>query len=173
MCQRTSCIIIGAVAKQKCNSDAVDIYNSVTKSWSSSKLTLKRFLLSAASIANVVICAGSQDQNAGLAVAAVDIYSMVTGTWSAAMLIVPGWSRAAASVGNVAVFARGTSFSVVYSSAVDLYNSVSGKWSTTQLSVARRYLAVASSGIVAIFAGGRIADGASNAVDVYKSVTGT
>ena len=47
-------------------SGAVDIFNIVTRSWSTAQLSIPRFSLAAASVGNLAIFAGGQDKNAGI-----------------------------------------------------------------------------------------------------------
>jgi hypothetical protein len=47
-------------------SDAVDICNSATDTWSTAQLKAKRFDFAAASVAKFAIFAGGQDKNAGM-----------------------------------------------------------------------------------------------------------
>ena len=78
-------------------SNRVDLYNSVTGTWSTAQLSTATYHLAATSVGNVALFASG----------AVDLYNSVTGTWSTAQLSVARARLAATSVGNMALFAGG------------------------------------------------------------------
>ncbi len=82
------------------SSDAVDIYNSATGAWTTSKLSIARSDHAATSVGNLAIFAGGHTQIA-------DIYNSATGTWTTAQLKSARCCLAATSVGNLAIFAGG------------------------------------------------------------------
>ena len=108
--------------------DAVDLYNSVSGTWSTARLSVARSSAVAASVGNVSIFAGGVNGSGSNAVACV--------------CAAAGCRFMTVTAGNGRL------------NTVDLYNSASGTWSTAQLSVARGYLAATSVGNVAFFAGG-------------------
>jgi len=85
-------------------SNAVDLYNSATGTWTTARLSVARAILAAASVGDVVVFAGGigplNQHNT------VDLYNSSTGVWTTAQLSVAR-CVAASSVGNVAVFAGG------------------------------------------------------------------
>jgi hypothetical protein len=113
-------------------SDAVDLYNGASGTWSTAQLSVWRYLLSATSVGNVAIFAGGS-----------------TGIYSLTLFVGVCDAGGCRLMGVTA----GSS-----SNAVDLYNGASGTWSTAQLSVARYSFAATSVGNVAIFAGGKAGD---------------
>jgi hypothetical protein len=89
------------------DSNAVDLYNSLTGRWSTAQLSVRRRHIAATSVGNLAIFAG------GTAVGSdylnvVDLYNIASGTWSTAQLSVARWGLAATSVGNLAIFAGGS-----------------------------------------------------------------
>ena len=89
-------------------SDAVDLYNSVSGTWSTARLSVPRLSLSATSAGNTPIFAAGigiyGTANMGIK---ADLYNSATGTWSTARLSLGRKHLAATSVGNVAIFAGG------------------------------------------------------------------
>ena len=78
-------------------SNRVDLYNSVTGTWSTAQLSTATYHLAATSVGNVALFASGP----------VDLYDSATGTWSTARLSVARSRLAATSVGNMALFAGG------------------------------------------------------------------
>jgi hypothetical protein len=78
-------------------SNRVDLYNSVTGTWSTAQLSTATYHLAATSVGNVALFASGP----------VDLYNSATGTWSTARLSVARSRLAATSVGNMALFAGG------------------------------------------------------------------
>jgi hypothetical protein len=160
--------------------DAVDIYNITTGTWSTARLSGARADLGAASVGNLAIFAGGREQTADFQdnmVDVVDIYNSATGTWSTARLSASRMWLSGVSAGNAVVFAGGVGAGGFLAAdvgiAADLYNSATGTWSTAELSAARFIVAATSLGHLAIFAGGEHPYTPSNAVDIYNSATGT
>jgi hypothetical protein len=76
--------------------------------WSTSRLSVARFGLAAASSGKFAVFAGgTTPQDSLLMSSAVDLYNSETGTWSTASLSVARAYLAAASGGNLAIFAGG------------------------------------------------------------------
>ncbi len=131
-------------------SNAVDVYNSATGTWSTAQLSVARYYLAAASVGNVALFAGGVTGGALLCRENVDEgLSIVLYVERFRMLHCCG----SASPETACFLMRPTSAAFAFST-VDLYNSATGAWSTAQLSVARWALAAASVGNVALFAGG-------------------
>jgi hypothetical protein len=163
------------------HSDAVDLYNSATGSWSTARLSVARSDLAATSVGNLAIFAGGQNRDAEFRqqlLDVVDVFNSATGVWATARLSMPRIYLSATSAGNTAIFAAGLA---VYGTAnmgieADLYNSANGTWSTARLSSGRWAGAATFVGTVALFAGGIQPEdwrGPSNATDLYNSATGT
>jgi hypothetical protein len=159
--------------------DAVDIYNSATGTWSTARLSGARADLGAASVGNLAIFAGGREHTADFRdnfLDVVDIYNSATGTWSTARLSASRMMLSGVSAGNTVIFAGGVGAGGFLAAdvgiAADLYNTATGTWSTAELSAARFFVAATSFGNLAIFAGGENHP-PSNVVDIYNSATGT
>jgi len=91
-------------------SNATDLYNSASGTWSTAQLSVARFDPFATSAGNVAIFAGGwvySQHTATVPFNAVDLYNSASGTWSTAQLSVARWFLAATSIGSVAIFAGG------------------------------------------------------------------
>ncbi len=90
-------------------SDAVDLYNSASGTWSTARLSARLASLAATSVGNVAIFAGGLKPSSGPIIISnsVDLYNSASGAWSTAQLSSGRWKLAATSVGNVAIFAGG------------------------------------------------------------------
>ncbi len=154
-------------------SNYVDIYNSLTNTWSNTTLTVPRYGIAATSVGNLAIFAGGDDGNFN-PTNTVNIYNIKTGAWSTATLSQARGTLTATTVGTKAIFAGGYGFAP--SNVVDIYDSSTGVWSQATLSQARQDPAAASVGTTAIFAGGFYSipqgdNGPSNVVDMYNAST--
>jgi hypothetical protein len=95
------------------NSNTVDLYSSVSGTWSTAQLSVARTDVASTSVGNVAIFAGGLARDAGswstaqLRSNAVDLYNSASGTWSTAQLSTGRSSIVATSVGDVAIFAGG------------------------------------------------------------------
>jgi hypothetical protein len=100
-------------------SDAVDLYNSATDTWSTAQLSVARFIGAATSVGNLAIFAGGEQPETWRGPTnAADLYNSATGTWSTAQLSVGRKHLAATTAGNLAIFAGG--FTGTFSSHVDM-----------------------------------------------------
>ena len=151
------------------NASTVDIYNSVSNTWSTANLSWARYSLSATSLGNEAFFAGGLSNNNPSN--EVDIYNTVSNTWSTATLSQARFGLSATSLGNEALFAGGSPIPNTgdVSNVVDIYNSVSNTWSTATLSQPREFLSATSAGNEAFFAGGDANGTPSNVVDIYST----
>ena len=105
-------------------SNAVDIYNTSTGSWSTATLSQARNNLAAASVGDLAFFAGGGDST-GAYTNTVDIYNSATGSWSTAALTQPRIEIATATCGNQVFFAGGqigeSNGSGIPSNVVDIY----------------------------------------------------
>ena len=133
-------------------SDAVDLYNSASGTWSTAQLSVARYGLAATSVGNVAIFAGGSTCNSSFCQCAVGLLFWLFCARDVCL------RRVACSCMRLRCSSDPHLTKITaddeYFSAVDLYNSASGTWSIAQLSVARHGLAATSVGNVAIFAGG-------------------
>ena len=145
-------------------STRVDIYNTVSQTWSTAELSVPRILLSAGAAGDKVFFAG------GAGSSRVDIYDLSTNTWSIAELSQARAFIEIATVGNKIFFAGGES-----SSRVDIYDLSTDTWSVANLSEAKFGFTATVAGNKIYFAGGFIGDGqpTSTKIDIYDNATGS
>jgi hypothetical protein len=144
----------------------VDIYDVVTKDWSTSELSQKKWGVAAAVSGNKVFFGGGTAlQGNASATTRVDIYDIVDQKWTTAELPKAGQYTAIAQ-GNKVLFAGGT--------AVYLYDYLSEKWSSKTISQSRVSIAATSVGGVVYFSGGATSNVGGtpfNNIDMYEPKT--
>ena len=144
----------------------VDIYDVVTKDWSTSELSQKKWGVAAAVSGNKVFFGGGTAlQGNASATTRVDIYDIVDQKWTTAELPKAGQYTAIAQ-GNKVLFAGGT--------AVYLYDYLSEKWSSKTISQSRVSIAATSVGGVVYFSGGTTSNVGGtpfNNIDMYEPKT--
>ncbi|HEV8285703.1 MAG TPA: PKD domain-containing protein [Chitinophagaceae bacterium] len=151
----------------------VDIYDTLTNTWSTTILSQARIFYAVASSGNKAFFAGGRiDQDGWEQTTRVDIFDASTNTWSTAELSQPREGLAATSLGNKIYFGGGGSYDYGTSDVVDIFDISSNSWTVTHLSEPRISLAAASSNNKVYFAGGRYG-GASNKIDILDAVTNT
>jgi hypothetical protein len=155
------CRLMRATAGSGGSSNAVDLYNYTSGTWSTAQLSVARTDLAATSVGNVAIFAGGVDP--GNCSLTLFVEGLLFGLMRVGDGVTLACLRRAAWCFSCMPFCAGgcrlmraTAGSGVYFNAVDLYNYTSGTWSTAQLSVATSELAATSVGNVAIFAGGTV-----------------
>jgi hypothetical protein len=168
VCAASSCHLSRASPDDQ-GSSAVDLYNSVSGTWSTAQLSVARLILAAASVGNVAIFAGGYTGSVLLWIDSVTMSCGSDGCARACVYLCVFLSLVCGLRLGVACFCAVSACRLIRATAgakmniVDLYNSESGAWTTAQLSVARDHLAATSVGNMAIFAGGAL--GNSVAVD--------
>jgi hypothetical protein len=100
--------------------DAVDIYDANSNSWSTATLSVERRFLAAATVGDKAFFAGGRDINDDNC-DAVDIYDAKTDQWSTTTLSQARRMLTATSVGSQAVFAGGVHGRYSPSNVVDVY----------------------------------------------------
>eukprot|EP01118_Nematostelium_gracile_P012899 TRINITY_DN478_c0_g1_i4.p1 TRINITY_DN478_c0_g1~~TRINITY_DN478_c0_g1_i4.p1 ORF type:complete len:386 (+),score=92.56 TRINITY_DN478_c0_g1_i4:157-1314(+) len=166
------------------NNASIAIYNTTSKTFSTSPYSLARYSIKSVSIGNLVLSAGgayavqignSSDYTRAMS-DNVDVFDPTTMT-SALLyhLSVARIEMGVTAVGNLAIFAGGKDNDEVSSSVVDIFNSQTKQWNVTRLSVARSELTATSVNNLAIFPGGwdSVIGRHTNIVDIYNSVTNT
>jgi hypothetical protein len=144
----------------------VNIYNSLTNSWSSAGLSQARDDIAAAAVGDNVIFAGGGGERAESD--AVDIYNLVTQRWSKTTL------PDANSLPTAFVLGRSVFFEGDPEGVVDVLDTSNMSWSTFTESVPRNYVSVATLGNEAMLAGGLEPSGApSAAVDIITNTAAT
>ncbi len=151
-------------------SPAVDIYDAVTMTWSTTQLPAARRRLQGASVGTRVYFGGGLPASN-----TVNVFDTATGTWSELSLPL-GRNHSAmsiASVGPLLLFAGG--HQGVSQDTVDIYDTALGTWSSAALSAARSSAGSVTSGDRVLFAGGfdESAEGTSPVVDIFDAPTRT
>lgn len=145
-------------------SDAVDIYDVSTHTWSTAALSQARTGITAATTGDQAIFVSGWNGFTN-----VDIYDDDADKWTSEQLSAVRTYPSAVVVGDLAIFGGGWDASEP-SAAVDIYNSATSQWSADSLSVPRCDVSAVTVGSRAIFAGGNLAAfGISycNAVDIF------
>ena len=161
-------------------SSRVDIYDTITKNWSTAELSVtERQGMAVATLGNKVFFAGGLDADNGTPITSrVDIYDAATNRWSTdAVLSSPRAYLAAATLGNRVFFAGGANWTSGHFSGldvVDIYDDNTHSWTTAKLGQGRYELTATTVGSKIYFAGG-ITDmyNISGAIDIYDSVSNT
>jgi hypothetical protein len=160
-------------------STKVDIYDTITHSWSTHELVRYYVGTSTVTMGNKIFFAGGVDTADREWSDKVDVYDASTNSWSIIQLSEPRAGLAVASHGNKVFFAGGVKSlgfqNVVVSNKVDIYDISSNSWSTTTLSEARTGIAATTAGDKVIFAGGNYFGWwpVSNRIDIYNATTNT
>lgn len=152
-------------------SDKVDIYDIVTKTWSTAKLSVPRDYLLTASAGNFMFFIGGRTSNTSSDAWSkiIDVYEVTTNKWSTIEMSEDRQDFAVAVIGDKIVIAGGYSNTkAAYLTSVDVYAVAAAKWEKLELSVARNKLAAAAVGNKLLIGGGfEQAAGFSKAVDVF------
>lgn len=160
-------------------SDAVDIYDDASGTWSEDHLSVARAGIAATVVGHYALFAGGTPDGTTSS-DVVDVLDLQTMTWlaPAAALSQARHALSAATVGDRAIFAGGFS-GAAPSDVVDVYDASlglpndAGAWTSTTLVAARGQLAAASVGNVALFVGGSNGVATVDTVDAYDGGTGT
>jgi hypothetical protein len=165
-------------------SSRVDIYDTITKAWTTAELTKpERQGMAVAAVGNKILFAGGGDNDWGETTSRVDIYDVSNNSWSIAELSKDREYLAAATIGNKVFFAGGTSWETsasgystwVTSNIVDIYDDITGSWTTAGLSERRSNLTATTAGNKIYFAGGYAGPNQitniSPVIDVFDATT--
>ena len=144
----------------------VDIYDVVSKDWSTSELSQKKWGIATAVAGNKIFFGGGTAlQGNASPTTRVDVYDIADQKWSTAELPKAGQYTAVAQ-GNKVLFAGGTS--------VYMYDYLSEKWTSKTLSQSRVSIAAASVGGSIYFSGGAtnaVGGTPFNNIDIYEPKT--
>ena len=159
-------------------SSAVDIYDTITRTWSTAALTIpQRHGMAVVTLGNKIFFAGGEDADWGDLTSRVDIYDASTNTWTTAELSSARAFLAATTIGNKIFFAGGGAWDQVTfsgSRTVDVYDNSTNTWSVKYLSEGRYELTATTVGTKLYFAGGLTSIfGISKKIDIYDSQTNT
>jgi hypothetical protein len=164
-------------------SSRVDLYDTITKVWTTAELTKpERQGMAVAAVGNKILFAGGGDNDWGETTSRVDIYDVSHNSWSIAELSKGREYLAAATVGNKVFFAGGTSWETsssgystwVTSDAIDIYDNITNTWTTAALSESRSNLTATTAGSKIYFAGGfagPLINNVSPVIDVFDANT--
>jgi hypothetical protein len=152
----------GYLDAQTTVTDIVDIYNFITKTWSTATLSQARAFLTAVSLGDIVLFAGGTDVN-NESSNRVDIYHASDGTWTIDSLSVPRalfTEPISAAVCSKAYFVGG-GYMDLYTHTIgselkiiDIYDVNTGTWSVDSMTEVKILHAVAGVDDHLIIAGG-------------------
>ena len=155
-------------------SSRVDIYNTITNTWSTAELTSpERQGMAVASVGNKILFAGGGDNDNGITTSRVDIYNADDNSWSIAELTEPREYLAAAVLGNKVFFSGGGTWrpNLKGSRIIDIYDNSTNTWTTDYLSEERMDHSATVIGNKIYFAGGTSGYYTSlnvlNTIDIY------
>ncbi|TMI61279.1 MAG: hypothetical protein E6H07_19805 [Bacteroidetes bacterium] len=161
-------------------SSRVDIYNTVTNTWSTAELTIpERQGMAVASVGSKILFAGGGDNDNGITTSRVDIYDAVNNLWSIAELSKKREFMTATTLGDKVFFSGGGDWepNLIGSSRVDIYNNSTNTWSTASMGTGRMDHSATTIENKIYFAGGTAGYWVSlnvlNSIDIYDGVTDT
>ncbi len=102
------------------NSSHVDIYDMISKTWSTAELSQPRHIMAVVTSGSKIFFAGGY--NNGISSSRVDIYDASTNSWSIAELSVGRGYIGAASAGNKVLFAGGMNDNYDGVDVVDIFD---------------------------------------------------
>lgn len=166
------------------HSSRVDIYDTITHTWSTAELTEPlRDGMTVASVGPKILFAGGGDDDWIDVVSRVDMYDASNNTWSVAELSRARNYLSSATIGNKVFFAGGgiwgplttgsTQLFHIGSTVVDIYDNATNSWTTSTLSEGRFELSATTAGNKIFFAGGlKSIYTVSDKIDVYDASFG-
>lgn len=151
-------IVFGGGVGYNNGSSGADIFDIVTRTWSTAKLSVARYDMAVVTSGNKIFFAGGYNTD-GTTFADyyrnVDIYDASTNTWTVAMLSSERSGIAAAAVGNKVFFAGGAAnLNAGFSTVVDIYDLTTNTWSIANLSEGRKDVSATTVANKIYFAGG-------------------
>lgn len=150
-------------------SNNVDIYNTVTGTWTKTTLSKKRDNITSAVIGNKIIFAGGTSNMGD--VTTVDIYDAVSNSWNVSNMPTAKSSMRSATIGMVAYFAGGTGG---VTNNFYAYDAASNTWSTLSLPTAVSAFSLSVINDKLYFAGGTVTAGTyTDLVQIYDPATNT
>ncbi len=163
------------------SSNLVDIYDTLTNTWSTTNLSLDRYYLAGIGAGGRAFFAGGNSGSINNETNKVDIYNVGTGVWTSTILPWFGAQRlTAASVGDKILFAGGDYTNSYYYNTVTIYNTNTNQWLPNAI------LSQYKTGLTSLvyndkvyFVGGNAEDKDTNlkypsdTIDIYDNATGT
>jgi len=148
-------------------SSRVDIYDTVTQSWSTAELSLPRAGLIATSLGSKIYFADGYINNSSR----IDVYDASTNSWSTDELSIGRSLLAVGGTANKIVFAGGIE---PFGNEINILDIATNTWSTTILSEPRVNISATSLASKIYFSGGSHYSGEiSNNVDIYDASLNT
>jgi hypothetical protein len=144
-------------------SSRVDIYDTITGTWSTAELSKpERQGMAVATVGSKILFAGGGDNDWGATTSRVDIYNASNNSWTTAELSQDREYLAATTIGSRVFFAGGRSWETAangystwaVSNVVDIYDNATNSWTVATLSEARSDLSATTAGDKIFFAGG-------------------
>lgn len=167
------------------HSSRVDIYDTISRSWTTAELTMaERDGMVVATVGNKILFAGGGNNDWIDVTSRVDIYDATTNSWSTAELSQPRNYPAAVTLDNKVYIAGGgywgpltpgssTNYHIG-SVTVDIYDNATNTWTTSKLSEGRFELSATAINNKIYFAGGlQSIYTASSQIDIYDATTGS
>jgi hypothetical protein len=152
----------------------VDIFDTVTGTWTVESLSAPRFFPAAICYGSKVFFAGGFQPDSYNSSDIIDIYDVQTGVWTVDYLSQSRAGFAYAVVGDLAIFAGGWITLDETTNLVEIYNFTTNTWSTANLSQARGFLEGTTVNNKVVIAGGCTSmNNPSNVVDIYDASDGT
>lgn len=152
--------------------DAIDIYNTTSKTWAHAKMSTGRTLFDGASLGHVAIFGCGEGDGGGTA----DILDVLTMKVTTVTLQGGSRKKCAATAVTLAVDSDGnpTDGKILIgggykSVAVDIYDLKTASWSLTKMSLSHFYMAAASAGPYSLFCAGLAPSGDTALCDVYDA----
>jgi N-acetylneuraminic acid mutarotase len=145
----------------------VDIYDTITQTWSTAELSMPRVGLMATSLGNKIYFVDGYINNSSR----VDIYDASTNLWSTDELSAGRSLLAAGAAANKIVFAGGIE---PFGDKINIFDTSTNTWSTSTLNEPRINISATSLANKIYFSGGsRYSGEISNKVDVYDALSNT
>lgn len=156
--------------------NAVDVYNAIDTSWTSTTLSEARTAITAVIAGSKVFFAGGYAFNNGSNYWSntVDIYDNATNTWTTGTLSERRGYLSAVTAGNRIYFAGGQKNDGQFlpSDRIDEYDVLTNSWSTSTLQEARSGIAAIAIGSKVFWAGGQSRSSVSGTVEIRDIVSG-
>jgi hypothetical protein len=167
------------------HSSRVDIYDTISRSWTTAELTMaERDGMAVATVGNKILFAGGGNNDWIDVTSRVDIYDATTNSWSTAELSQARNYPAAVTLNNKVYIAGGgywgplsqgssTNYHIG-STAIDIYDNATNTWTTSKLSEGRFELSATAIDNKIYFAGGlHSIYSVSSKIDIYDAANGS
>lgn len=158
--------------KGNSNLDAIDVWNTTSRSWSHARMSTGRTLFDGAALGHTAIFGCGEGAGGGTA-DVLDVRTLGVRTVQlkggsrkkcAAAAVVLGRDAAGNPTDGKILIGGGYK-----STAVDVWDLRTGAWTVTHMSQSHFYMAAASAGDYALFCGGLAADGDTDLCDMYDA----